>query len=216
MSVTKPEIVASTDPEQPDFAKVEALAPAPDPFSPEALRLPPDFEQKVGLNKVLNNIPVRKPSNQEWFDVCPDPAYRGDYAAIKLKADNEFYLVAGKLVDTLAGEIVHVTIYTVMTKGGTLLLWPVKIPSASDRRQDKWSASAHEAALAAMKCRVRMKSNREGGFYEHFTSKSALGSEGPVWPTEPFFELLRIGFAKEGRFIADLDHPVLKLLHDGD
>jgi hypothetical protein len=118
-------------------------------------------------------------------------------------------------VDTLADEIVHVTIYTVMTKGGTILLWPVKIPSASDRRQDKWNASAHEAALAAMTHRVWMKSNREGGFYEFFKSKSTLKSDGPVWPAEPFFELLRIGFAKEGRFIADLDHPVLKLLHDG-
>jgi hypothetical protein len=83
-------------------------------------------------------------------------------------------------VDTLADEIVHVTIYTVMTKGGTILLWPVKIPSASDRRQDKWNASAHEAALAAMTHRVWMKSNREGGFYEFFKSKSTLKSDGPV------------------------------------
>jgi hypothetical protein len=212
---SKPEIVAGTETEPLDFAKVETAAPAPDPFSPEALRLPPDFEQKVGLSKVLANIPVRKPNDQEWFDVCPDPAYRGDYAAIKLKADNEYYLVASKLVDILADDIVHVTVYLCMTKGGTLLLWPVKIPSASDRRQDKWSSSAHEAALKAMERRVRMKSNREGGFYEFFTSKSTLKSDGPVWPVEPFFELLRIGFAKEGRFIADLDHPVLKLLHEG-
>ena len=213
--MAKPEIIARTETELPDFAQVEAVAPAPDPFNPEALRLPPDFEQKVGLTKVLNNVPVRKPNDQEWFDVCPDPAYRGDYAAIRLKSDGEYFLVAGKLVDILADEIVHVTIYTVMTKGGTVLLWPVKVPKATDRRGDKWNASAHTVALAAMGRRVRMKSNREGGFYEHVTSKSTLNSDGPVWPVEPFFELLRIGFAKEGRFIDNLDHPVLKLLHDG-
>jgi hypothetical protein len=212
----KPEIVAGTDEaEKLDFAEVADTTLPPDPFNPEALRLPPDFEQRVGVNKVLNIIPVRKPNDQEWFDVCPDPVYRGDYAAIKLKADGEFYIVAGNLVHTLADEIIHVTIYTVMTKSGVLLLWPIKIPSASDRRQDKWTTSAHEAALKGMERRVRMKSNREGGFYEIFTSKSTLASEGPVWPTEPFFELLRIGFAKDGRFIADLNHPVLKLLHEG-
>lgn len=136
---SKPEIVAGTETEPLDFAKVEtsSSSSAPNPFTPEALRLPPDFEQRVGLNKVLNDIPVRKPNNQEWFDVCPDPAYRGDYAAIKLKADGEYYLVAGKFVDALADEIVHVTIYTCMTKGGTLILWPIKVPSASDRRKDK-------------------------------------------------------------------------------
>lgn len=66
-----------------------------------------------------------------------------------------------------------------------------------------------------MTCRVRIKPNMEGGFYEHFTSKSTLKSDGPEWRPEPFIELLRIAFVKEGRFVDSLDHPVLKLLHEG-
>ena len=51
MPVKKPEIVAGTDAEDP--MNVAAFpAPAPDPFNAEALRLPPDFEQMVGVRKL--------------------------------------------------------------------------------------------------------------------------------------------------------------------
>jgi hypothetical protein len=211
----KPEIVAGTETEnQANFSPATA-GPPPDPFNPEALRLSPDFEQMSGVKKVLNNISVRRPNDQEWFDVSPDPAYRGTYAALKLKAENEYYLMTEEMGLMLGEETIRVTIYTVMTKSGVLLLWPVRLPSAQERRPDKWSASAHEAAAEGMKRRIRIKANMGAGFYDLFTSKSTMRSTDPVWPTETFFELLRIGFAKEGRFIWNLDHPVLKQLRDG-
>jgi len=213
----RPEIVGGTETEnQVNFDPAAAAAtPPPDPFNPEMLRLPPDFESMAGVNKVLNNIPVRRPNDQEWFDVCPDPAYRGTYAAIKLKAANEYYLVAGHLANVLAEEVISVTIYTVMTKGGVLLLWPVKLPSATDRRKDKWISSAHAAATKAMERRCRIKANMGAGSYDLFISKSTMQGTEPVWPTEPFIDLLRIAFAEDGRFVSDLNHPVFAELRDG-
>jgi hypothetical protein len=102
-----------------------------------------------------------------------------------------------------------------MTKGGTLMLWPIRMPSNKDRRRDRWISSAHEAAVMAMERRVRIKADMGAGCYALFTSKNSLAGTEPVWPTEDFFDLLRIAFVKDGLFIGDLNHPVLKSLHDG-
>jgi len=48
-----------------------------------------------------------------------------------------------------------------------------------------------------------------------FISKSTMQGTEPVWPTEPFIDLLRIAFAEDGRFVSDLNHPVLAELRDG-
>jgi hypothetical protein len=38
-------------------------------------------------------VPLRKPNNQEFFRVHPDPKYRFDMLAVELKDDRELYLV---------------------------------------------------------------------------------------------------------------------------
>jgi hypothetical protein len=216
MPVKKPEIVAGTDAEDPIDIAAAAPASPPDPFNAEALRLPPDFEQTAGVKKVLADVPVRSPHSQEWFCVHPDPAFRGTYGAIKLKEQGEYYLLTGKLAAMMPpNEIITVTIYTVMTKAGVLLLWPVRLPATAGRRSDRWATSAHEAALEAMEHRIKMVANMAGGFYERHISRIPIEDSPPAWPELPFFELLRLGFVKEGRFVSDMDHPVIKLLHEG-
>ncbi len=216
----KPEIVAGTEIDPLDVSMTTATTTtAPDPFNEEALRLPPNFMQKMaGAEKVLENISVRKPNDQEWFAVHPDPAYRRDYAAIKLKAEGEFYLLTAAVAAALPSNEVHaVTIYTVMTKTGTLMLWAARLPS-TERRTDKWATSAHEAAIAAMSRRIKMVANQGGGFYEWTLSPFPLEDSPPDWSLlagKSFHELLRIGFVKTGRFVHTLDHPVIKLLHEG-
>lgn len=217
MPAKKPEIVAGTDAEdQIDIAAAAVPTSPPDPFNAEALRLPPDFEQMAGVKKVLSDVPVRKPNDQEWFCVHPDPSYRGNYAAIKLKAEGEYYLMTGQVAAMLpANEVITVTVYTAMTKAGVLLLWPCRLPGMAGRRSDRWATSAHEAALEAMQNRIKLVANMAGGFYERHISKISLTDSPPVWPELPFLELLRLGFVKEGRFVSDLMHPIIKLLHEG-
>jgi hypothetical protein len=60
-------------------------AKGPDPFDLDAIRLDPAFEKTAGVRKVLSTVPVRKPHDQEWFRVHPDPTYRGNFSCIKLK-----------------------------------------------------------------------------------------------------------------------------------
>ena len=48
-----------------------------DPFADLAsLRLDQDFTETCGVKKLLRTIPVRKPNQQDFVRVHPDPAYR--------------------------------------------------------------------------------------------------------------------------------------------
>lgn len=140
-------------------------------------------------------------------------AYRGDFATIHLKEDGEFHLVHPELVSSLQQELTPVTIYTAISKQGVVFLWPARL-AASDKRRagDRWHTSAHEAAAAAMKRLTRVWPNTALGAYEHGFTENPIPDTDPVWPNLSYNELLRIGFEKTGRFIKDLEHPVIKML----
>ena len=186
---------------------------APDPFDIAALRLPPSFNETAGVKKLLSTVPVRKPHRQEWIRVHPDPAYRGDFATILLKEEAEFNLVVPELLESLRHEITTVTIYTVINRAGVVFLWPARHANTDGRRgSDAWYTSAHEAAEAAMKRLTRVTANISLGAYEIYFSDNPTPENEPVWPELSFKELLRLGFEKPGRFIKDLEHPVVKML----
>jgi hypothetical protein len=63
-------------------------------LSLESLRISQDFAENLGATKLFTSCPVRKPRNQDWVRVCPDPAYQlVGIALLELKEDREQYLV---------------------------------------------------------------------------------------------------------------------------
>jgi len=182
----------------------------PDPFNLDALRLDPAFEKIAGVKKVLSIVPVRKPHDQEWVWVHPDPKYRLDCSAIKLKDEGEFYLVTPQIARDHEAEVKPFTLYTCVNTTGVVILWPARI-STSEKR-DNWATSAHEAAQAGMKQRIRIKANMSLGGYEVFTSDSPTQGAAPQWPTETLGELVHIAFMKVGRFVNSAEHSVMKQL----
>jgi hypothetical protein len=182
----------------------------PDPFNLDALRLDPSFEKIAGVKKVLSTVPVRKPHDQEWVWVHPEPAYRINFSAIKLKDDGEFYLVTPQVARDHETEVKPFTLYTCVNQSGVVILWPCRI-STSDKR-DNWAASAHEAAEAGMQQRIRIKANMQLGAYEFFTSDSPTPGTTPLWPKESLGELVHIAFIKIGRLVDSADHPVMRQL----
>jgi hypothetical protein len=72
--------------------------------------------------------------------------------------------------------------------------------------------SAHEAAAAAMERRVRVRANMSLGSYEWAISDSPTAAVEPAWPTESFNELVRLAFAKVGRYVTTQEHPVIRQL----
>ena len=60
----------------------EPTTPTPPQFNIESLRLSQDFEQSLGVKRLITDVPVRKPHKQEWVRVHPDAAYRGNFSVI--------------------------------------------------------------------------------------------------------------------------------------
>jgi hypothetical protein len=180
-----------------------------DPFADlGALRLSQDFDTDTRVKKLLTTVPVRKPGPQHFFRVHPDPAWQlAPAAVIELKDDRETYLVHPSIVPEVAGEYVSVAIVTVVTRQGTVSLWPLKLPTPDGRRND-WHRSALEAAELAMTRWIRIRADMGLGAYEIYEAEAVITD--PKWPEVPFHELVKIAF--RDRLIDAVNHPVLKSL----
>ena len=106
-----------------DPAAAEPKTPAPDappdPFDAKSLALPPDFHAAGGAaNPRPKNVQVRKPHNQEWIRVHPDPDFHGDFGTIFLRDDREFYLLTPTIAQQMKGNrhLKTVTIYTAYSR----------------------------------------------------------------------------------------------------
>jgi hypothetical protein len=180
----------------------------PKSFDPAALRLDQSFADTVGVKKLLSTVPVRKPNRQEFVRVHSDPAYRLTPAAIiEIKEDRENYLVRPDIVPAVPGEYVVETLFTTISRQGTLFLWPVKLPNP-DGRHNEWHRSAAEGAERAMKKWVRVTASMSLGAYEIFEASGELPE--PVWPDFSFQEILKVAF--RDRFVDRADHPLIQRL----
>lgn len=185
-----------------------AVSAQPDPFNPSSLRLPQNFSAaSVGVKRVLNTVPVRKPGSQDYVRVHSDPAYSMETLVLELKEDRETFLVARNLWPELPGELIPKSLYTAVNRQGVLLLWPVRLPG-EDGRLDTWNSSAHDAAKLAKDHWVRVQANMSLGAYDIF---EALGNiPDPEWPDATFEEILKVAF--RGHYIESLDHPAIRRL----
>jgi hypothetical protein len=181
----------------------------PNPFADlEAMRLSQDFAADTRVKKLLTTVPVRKPSQQDFFRVNPDPAYQLPAAAIiELKDDREIYFVHPAIAPELVGEYRAAMIVTTINRQGVLSIWPLKLPSP-DGRKEEWLRSALEAAERATTRWIRLRANMGLGAYEIFEAEAKMPE--PDWPDTAFPEILQIAF--RDRLIDSADHPVIKRL----
>lgn len=177
-------------------------------FDPARLRVSQSFGELAATRKVLTSVPVTKPNKQQWVRVHPDAGYRESFALIEEKESRTMYLVEPSLVWELSAEVIYVTLYTAMTREGTVFLWPVRLPDA-DGRPNSWNDSAREAAAESAKGWVRVVANMSTGGYEYWVAPGTLAE--PEWPELSYSELLSIAF-KGDRFIDSLDHPLVARL----
>ena len=198
-----------------ETAGIEETNPAnettqtPDPFNVARLTLSQDFQSAAGVKKVLNMIPVRKPS-KEWFvQTHTDTSYHINTCGVDLKEDNELFLVDPSLWDLLAGESTFGprALITTINRQNVVFLWPIRLPG-DDGRIDDWNRSALDASQIAREKWVRVQSNRSLGAYEVYEATGNCSD--PSWDIPTFSELLRIAF--RDKFIQNLDHPVLRRL----
>jgi hypothetical protein len=170
-------------------------------------RLAQDFDRVAGVTKVIVTVKAQKPNGQAWFRVHPDEGYRMQVALLKLKDENEVFLVDPSLVGQLATEVVPHVLYTYVTREGAIAVWPARLPRA-DGRTDHWMRSEHEAAKLATTSWVRMTANMAAGSFDVHVAKADLPE--PEWPDVTFEKLLELAFADH--LVESMDHPVLRRL----
>jgi hypothetical protein len=198
----------ASDPPRPPAAPPAAEPPDDDPFDPARLRLPQDFAAAVGVRKLLTTVPVRKPSKEWYVRTHPNPAYWFPAGILELKEDRELYLIPNALWPEVSDEPTCSPRLLVasINRQGVLFVWPIRTPG-EDGKQDDWSRSANEAAIAARTEWVRITANMGLGAYD---IKAATYRTEPTWPTLPMNEILRVAF--RDRMIDSFDHPVLREL----
>jgi hypothetical protein len=173
----------------------------------ESLRLDQSYVETAGVKKLLRTVPVRKPGPQDF--VRTHPEHRLSPAAlIELKDDRDVYYVAPSMVPELDGEFFPASLFLTINRQGVLTLWPVRLPGP-DGKHLEWHRSAAEAAEMAQTKWIKIRANTSLGAYEILEAQNPNIPE-PVWPTEPFPEILRVAF--RDRFVDRIDHPVIKRL----
>jgi len=181
----------------------------PDPFDLEALRLPANYGDDLGVKKLLATLPVRRPDRQ-WF-VRTHAELHLETLVVELKDARESYLVAPAIRAEIAEEAAAKVLRLAITRQQVLFFWPIRLPD-SDGRHDNWNASALTAAKEAETRWVSVKANQHAGAYEIHVATASIPE--PHWDEvldgKSLQDLLRIAF--RDRVIDTIDHPVIKQL----
>ena len=179
-----------------------------DPFDLKALREP---QSLVQVRKRRLSVPVRrKPNRLDFVRTHPDPEYRVTLPIFRpgksdSGGDEEMYFVHATVLDEMRNECRLHTIFTAVNLQGNVFLWCVPLPLDDGKEPNTWLVTNREAAELAMDRWVRVASDMGAGAY------SVIEYEGPpiepVWPQEPFLDLLKLAF--KNRMIDHPDHPMI-------
>ena len=172
-----------------------------------ALSMSQDFDAMINVVKVTTDIPVGRQSNQVFIRTHPDKTYRLLTKVLEDKEARETYVVNPELWPVLSRDLTSKALFTVINRQNTLSLWPIRLPDETGKL-DPWNQSALEAAQLAQNHWIRVVSNMAQGSYDVFKAIGDLPE--PEWPELSFQEIVDIAF--KGKYISNLDHPVLRKL----
>jgi hypothetical protein len=172
----------------------------------DALRVAPNY---TGSAKPATlTCPVRKPSEQTWFRIRPEPTWSTVTTLFK-DDEGDWFLVAPSMRGHLGKFARPAAIYCGITAQGTVFLWPILLHDEKGKL-NRWHETGHAAARQAMQVWTRIESSRDLGGYRANTPTGHFDE--PVWPEDvaTLSDLLRLGFGQ--RIIDKPDHPLLQKL----
>jgi hypothetical protein len=158
------------------------------------------------VTKVVTTVSIGKPNGQTFFRVHPE--WKAVYPVFEKKQDykSEFFIVDTKTVPELASEVTPRLIVPLITRDGSLYVWPLRI-GTPEKEADLAARSAYVAMQKAKSSWVRV--NWKGREFECFVAKGELPE--PEWPEITFDEVVDLAFG--GQVIEDGSHPVVKALN---
>ena len=177
-------------------------------FDLDALRLKQDFNESLGVRKMLTHVPVRKPSKTNFIRVHPSEEYKLDVGIVELKESQETFLIMPAMMqEPGVYELVQpARIVTYINRQSVVALWPLKLER--DGKLNPWHKSALDAARLAETQWISIRADMPLGAYQIFAATAELPE--PEWPEQTFSELVRIGF--KGMIVDKPDHPLIQQL----
>ena len=203
-----------------ELANYVSLAiPNPIAVTPETESIFADLEQfKIdmkeagleGAEEQLATVQVRKPPADEFVRVHPERSMTIT-VALHEGRDNftsEYYVVKPKVLGTVMDlrAAFYAQLYVTVTRSGTVMLWPVKLPTGG--AGNPWFDSALKGAELAKSDWIRIFA--DPGQKQYRIIKALGDFDPPAFPEKPLNELLAIAF--KGRVIDSADHPVCRKL----
>ena len=174
-------------------------------------RLSDDFDDAAVGPRIRSAIPIRKPSNQEFFRASRTLRVR---VRLFVKAnegareDRPHYLVEPACSGAFPGVTKAFDLVgCVSTTSGAFFLCPIGRPGL-DGEWNPWNRSLAEAVEHATDTAIRIQSHKPTNSYDRLAAKA----EQPIaqWPTESMDSLIEIAF--RDRIIDGPEHPIWKAL----
>ena len=179
-----------------------------DPFDPRNFAAASSITGEVGVEKIMTNIPIRKPKKFDWFRAHGGSEFSLRARTIEDKDNSTTYLVHDSAAQSCPEMTTLRDLTLCVDRAGNLFYWavPVVEPGA---RENQWHSSARRAMAEAVEQWVRIAANTKAGQYDIAVNPNVKAE--PVWPTKTRSELLALAFPM-ANVITDPNHQFLRLL----
>lgn len=176
-------------------------------FDLNALRLPQNFGETLGVKRMITRVPVRKSIKTEFFRVRPGEDWRFQTMILEIKDEGETYLLAPDMWDAVPGLSRPAMLHTAIDRRNNVFLIPIPLPG-EDGRRNPWHQSLAEVVAMAETKWVRSVANMAVGGYDMLVAEGKIAE--PEWPSTTLAELLQIAF--RDKIITATDHPIIRQL----
>lgn len=173
----------------------------------ESLRIPANFGGKFAVNKLLVNIPVRKPNKSVFFRVRDGEKWEFLAYILENKEAGETYLLTPEVAEIVPESARPVRLHVAIDRRANPFLIPLVLPG-EDGRRNPWHESLAQGINRSKHKWVRIVANMGVGAYDLYEAQGELGK--PEWPEHTMNQLVEIAF--RGKIISDIDHPVIREL----
>ncbi|MGY3147711.1 hypothetical protein ACVWYQ_004710 [Bradyrhizobium sp. USDA 3397] len=163
-----------------------------------------------GAEEVLSSVSVRKPPAEDYVRVHPDREMTITVALHESRDGytSEYFIVMPKMLSTMIGlrGAFYAQLYVTVTRSGSAMLWPVKLPTGG--AGNPWYESALHGAELAKANWIRIFA--DAGQKQYRIMKALGENNPPKFPNKPMNELLEIAF--KNHVIDNDDHPICRKL----
>lgn len=134
-------------------------------FDLNALRLPQNFGESLGVKRLITRLPVRKPLKAEFFRVRTGEAWHFQTMILEWKEEGETFLLSPEVWDFVPELLRPAILHTAIDRRNNVFLIPVPLPGP-DGRRNSWHQSLAEVVAMAETKWVRSIANKAVGGYD--------------------------------------------------